>query len=145
MLPADGHVHSEWSWDAAHGSMRRTCARAVQLGLAAVAFTEHADYTPWTVTPGSALDEHHGSLVAPDGALTPPAMDLDGYLGCVHRCRDHFPGLRILTGVELGEAHWHTDAATALLHAGRFDQQASRRYRCASSDAPHRRRPGCRR
>ena len=46
VLPADGHVHSEWSWDAVDGSMERT-APAVAMGLPAVAFTEHADYTPW--------------------------------------------------------------------------------------------------
>ena len=40
VLPAGGHVHSEWSWDAYVGSMERTCARAVELGLPAVAFTE---------------------------------------------------------------------------------------------------------
>ncbi|MFC7757916.1 hypothetical protein ACFQY4_07665 [Catellatospora bangladeshensis] len=39
VLPAAGHVHSEWSWDAYVGSMERTCARAVELGLPAVAFT----------------------------------------------------------------------------------------------------------
>ena len=47
-LPADGHVHSEWSWDADLGSMEATtCARAVELGLPAVAFTEHVDCTPF--------------------------------------------------------------------------------------------------
>ncbi len=30
VLPADGHVHTEWSWDAPNGSMERTCARAVK-------------------------------------------------------------------------------------------------------------------
>ena len=40
MLRLDGHVHSEWSWDAINGSMVATCARALELGLAAVAFTE---------------------------------------------------------------------------------------------------------
>ena len=36
---ADRHVHSEWSWDAAQGDMMATCARAVELGLPALAFT----------------------------------------------------------------------------------------------------------
>ena len=93
VLPADGHVHSEWSCDAPDGSMERTCARALDLGLRAVAFTEHADYTPWTVLPGE-LDgyEHLIAFVTPEGSLAPPAMDLDGYLECVQRCRDQFPG-----------------------------------------------------
>jgi len=47
-LPADGHVHSQWSWDAHDvGAMADTCARAVLLGLPAVAFTEHVDFTPF--------------------------------------------------------------------------------------------------
>ncbi len=53
MLPPDNHVHSEWSWDARSGSMELTCQRAVELGLPAVAFTEHADYTPWTLSRGA--------------------------------------------------------------------------------------------
>ena len=39
MLPADGHVHSQFSWDAPSGDMHATCARAVQIGLPALAFT----------------------------------------------------------------------------------------------------------
>ncbi|MBT0769090.1 PHP domain-containing protein [Kineosporia sp. J2-2] len=47
-LPADGHVHSQWSWDARLvGDMDATCARAVALGLPAVVFTEHVDLTPF--------------------------------------------------------------------------------------------------
>lgn len=120
----DGHVHSEWSWDARDGSMERTCERAVELGLAAVAFTEHADYTPWMVTVDE-FDEDHQHLrafVTPGGDLVAPPMDVEGYLECLERCRDRFPGLRIISGVELGEPHWHGDAAARLLAAGRFDR-----------------------
>ncbi len=103
--------------------MQRTCARALDLGLRAVAFTEHADYTPWTVLPGE-LDgyEHLKAFVTPEGSLAPPAMDLDGYLECVQWCRDQFPELRIISGVELGEPHWHRAVATQLLKAGEFDR-----------------------
>src|SRR6266446_5733836 len=68
VLPGDSHVHTEWSWDAPNGSMERTCARAVAMGLPAVAFTEHADYTPWVVI-GSDLDgyEHLQAFVTPGG------------------------------------------------------------------------------
>jgi histidinol-phosphatase (PHP family) len=102
--------------------MERTCARAVDLGLPAVAFTEHADFTTWTVL-ASDLDEHEHlkAYVTPDGSLTPPKLDLDGYLECVQGCRDTFPNLRIITGVELGEPHWHSSAAARLLDAGQFD------------------------
>ena len=123
MLPGDGHVHSEWSWDAPGGSMERTCARAVDMGLPAVAFTEHADYTAWTVLDGDLDDhEHLRAFVAPDGSLAPPALDRDGYLDCVQRCRDKFPELRIISGVELGEPHWHSEVAASLLKAGEFDR-----------------------
>jgi histidinol-phosphatase (PHP family) len=103
--------------------MQRTCARAVDLGLPAVAFTEHADYTTWIVL-ASDLDEHEHlkAYATPDGSLTPPKLDLEGYLECIQRCRDTFPDLRIITGVELGEPHWHSRVAARLLDAGQFDR-----------------------
>jgi histidinol-phosphatase (PHP family) len=122
-LPADGHVHSEWSWDALRGSMQDTCARAVELGLPAIAFTEHVDHTAWTVAldtlePGDLL----ATLATPAGLLTPPAFEPAGYLAAIEACRERFPGLRILSGLELGEPHWHATAAAAVLAAGRFDR-----------------------
>ncbi len=101
--------------------MERTCARAVEMGLPAVAFTEHVDFTTWAVTAGD-FEEPLRTLVTQDGYFTPPEMDLDGYLECVQRCRDRFPDLGILSGVELGEAHWHGDAAAKKLDAGQFDR-----------------------
>jgi histidinol-phosphatase (PHP family) len=123
VLPADGHVHSEWSWDATDGSMEGTCARAVDLGLPAVAFTEHADYTTWMVAV-SDLDEHEQlkAFATPDGSLTPPRLDVHGYLARVNECREKFPDLRIITGVELGEPHWHSGPVARVLDAGRFDR-----------------------
>jgi histidinol-phosphatase (PHP family) len=100
--------------------MERTCARAVEMGLPAVAFTEHADFTTCTFT--GDLSEHLQALAGPDGSLTPPEMDLNGYLECVQRCRDQFPAVRIFSGVELGEPHWHSGAAAAMLDAGQFDR-----------------------
>lgn len=123
-LPADGHVHSQWSWDAPDGSMEQTCERAVQLGLAAVAFTEHVDFAAWIVRPEDLVDYPHlQAFVEPGGTtLTPPPVDLDGYLECLERCRAKFPDLRVISGVELGEPHWSPDAAAALLFAGDFDR-----------------------
>ena len=121
MLPADSHVHSEWSWDALDGSMERTCARAVDIGLPAVAFTEHADFTTWTMI-AEELDERLRPLVTPEGFLTPPRMDVAGYQESLARCRDRYPSLRIISGVELGEAHWHEDLAARLLEVGHFDR-----------------------
>jgi histidinol-phosphatase (PHP family) len=121
-MPADGHVHSEWSWDAQLGSMEQTCERAAELGLPAVAFTEHVDSTTWPAPAGSPLARSHGALVSADGTLTPPPLDVDGYLACVERCRGRFPGLRILTGVELGEAHWHVHSVRKLVATDRFER-----------------------
>ena len=120
-LPPDSHVHSQWSWDALAGSMAGTCQRAVDIGLPAVAFTEHADFTPWALGPADKIPGEWRHLVN-GGVLTPPALDLDGYQDCLRRCRERFPGLRIMSGVELSEPHWHSARAAALLREGGFDR-----------------------
>lgn len=124
--PVDGHVHSEWSWDATSGSMERSCARAAALGLPGIAFTEHVDHTVWSVEPQEVnhLDPGHPVRTASDaaGRVRPPQFDVTGYLECVDRCRAMFPDLRILTGLELGEPHWHDVAARQLLALGPFDR-----------------------
>lgn len=121
-LPADGHVHTEWSWDAPYGSMAQTCARARAIGLPAVAFTEHADYTSWEVTAADLVrHDHLAPFIAPDGPLTPPRLDLAGYLESVQRCREQYPDVRIISGVELGEPHRHAGVAR-LLGAGWLDR-----------------------
>jgi histidinol-phosphatase (PHP family) len=120
-LPADGHVHSEWSWDAPGGSMERTCARAVEIGLASVAFTEHAEFTPWTIPPGE-LPPGLRARITPEGVIVLPVLDVGGYLECLQRCRDLFPALRIRSGVELSEPHWHGRRTAELLDLGGFDR-----------------------
>lgn len=124
VLPPDGHVHTEWSWDAIAGSMERSCARAVELGLPSIAFTEHADFTRWVVTPEIAtrMRPVRAARVASDGRFSPAPLDAAAYLTCVQRCRDRFPGLRILAGTELGEPHWHAGEVKDLLGRGGFDR-----------------------
>jgi len=124
VLPPDGHVHTEWSWDAANGSMEGSCAHAVDLGLPSIAFTEHADFTRWVIEPEVAvrMRSRHPDWIAPDGRFSPPPLDAAAYLACVQRCRDLFPGLRILSGTELGEPHWHEDRVKGVLDAGTFDR-----------------------
>lgn len=123
MLPADGHMHTEWSWDCEPGDMEASCARAVAVGLPAVAFTEHLDFTVWTgVEPASDAPAKVTDLITSDGTLAAPPLDVEGYLACVQRCRESFPGLRILTGVEVGEPHWHAGQVAAVLAAGQFDR-----------------------
>ncbi|MFI8891936.1 PHP domain-containing protein [Streptomyces paradoxus] len=121
MLPQDSHVHTQWSWDALAGSMERACQRAVELGLPSVAFTEHADVTPWTLEQGEQVPEAWHPLLA-DGVLTPPPLDVDGYRQCLETCRERYPDLRILSGVELSEPHWHAARVQALLEAGDFER-----------------------
>ena len=125
-LPPDSHVHTEWSWDAQLGSMEQSCAEAVRLGLPAIAFTEHLDYTVWTVGPEALAklqgDDPVALLSDTQGRVTPPAFDVAGYLGTVERCRTVFPELTILSGLEIGEPHWHAGAVDAVLASGTFDR-----------------------
>ena len=127
-LPADTHVHSEWSWDTggptsttAAGTMERTCERAVKIGLPVVIFTEHLDFTGWQIDAADVM-EHLRPLIGPTGTLAPPPMDVDGYLHCIERCRRQFPELRILTGVEFGQPHRDGEAAAKLLDVSELDR-----------------------
>lgn len=122
-LPADSHVHSEWSWDTAVGDMAGSCARAVELGLPAIAFTEHLDHTVWRIAlDGPYVMDHLTAIADPAGILTPPAFDATGYLEAIETCRERFPGLRILSGLEMGEPHRHAEQCAQVLAAGRFDR-----------------------
>ena len=120
-LPADDHVHSEWSWDAAAGAMEATCARAIEIGLPSLSFTEHADFTNWTYGVDADIPDHWSHHLD-QGLLRPPRLDVDGYLACLERCRERFPVLSIRSGVELGEPHWHAGQAEALLDSAPFDR-----------------------
>jgi histidinol-phosphatase (PHP family) len=122
-LPADNHNHSEWSWDAVAGSMEGSCARAVELGLPSIAFTEHVDRVRWRITvPVDQVGQRIAANLGPDGCFDPPPLDVDGYLASIERCRAKFPGLRILTGVELGEPHWFAEQSETLLGTGAFER-----------------------
>jgi histidinol-phosphatase (PHP family) len=82
--------------------MEKSCERALEIGLPAIAFTEHAD---WAIV-------HKGQH----------PVDIEGYLDAVERCRLKYTGLRILSGVELGEPHWFPDETARLLASGPLDQ-----------------------
>jgi histidinol-phosphatase (PHP family) len=148
----DRHVHTEWSWDAAFGEMTATCARAVELGLPAVAFTEHADFVAWVACPatevappvaGSRKDAAPAATTAPPDRwawstghlpghrwpvrtpVTPTRsayLDIAGYWKAIDRCRAAFPGLRIESGVELGEPNLFPAQVAALLAHGPLDR-----------------------
>jgi histidinol-phosphatase (PHP family) len=122
--PPDGHVHTEFSWDAPNGSMESTCKRAVELGLPSIAFTEHADFARWIpLTDDEELPDWMRLHRQPDGSVLPPQLDVEGYLASIQRCRELFPGLRILSGVELSEPHWHGRRTAELLDLASFDRR----------------------
>ena len=128
ILAADTHVHSEYSWDtggansaSAVGTMARTCARAVRIGLPAIIFTEHLDFSGWMAAPEDFL-EHLRPLVGGDGLMQPPPLDVEGYFQNIERCRRAFPDLRILTGVEFGQPHLDGRAAAAHLDLSALDR-----------------------
>ncbi|GAA3398872.1 PHP domain-containing protein [Cryptosporangium minutisporangium] len=121
--PPDGHVHTQFSWDAPFGNMERTCARAVELGLPSIAFTEHADFGITTLVDAEReLPAWLAKHTDAHGVITPPALNVEGYLAEVARCREKFPDLRILTGVELSEPHWHTRRTAEIVDLGGFDR-----------------------
>jgi histidinol-phosphatase (PHP family) len=114
------------------GSMEGSCARALELGLPSIAFTEHVDQTRWYIPADvqavmatgdyGATAQRLAARVGPDQRVIPAPFDIDGYLAAVERCRARFPGLRILTGVEMGEPHWFAQQSAALLRSGVFDR-----------------------
>lgn len=126
-LTADAHVHSEWSWDvgsdpASVGAMRRICERAVRIGLPAVVFTEHLDLEDdWRADSGD-IGEHAQKYVDETGHVRLPKFDVEGYLAAIERCRHDYAGVRILTGVELGQPHLWDEKARALLSSGAIDR-----------------------
>jgi histidinol-phosphatase (PHP family) len=125
--PMDNHVHTRWSWDtASSSSMQLACARAVELGLPGLAFTEHLDFTEFSDDDSAELAGlSHQRVPRPSrvGARRRVApLDVEGYLADLARCRDEFPGLRILSGIEAGEPHLFPASVAAVLSAGRFER-----------------------
>jgi histidinol-phosphatase (PHP family) len=124
-LPADDHVHTEFSWDAANrGSMDASCEQAIELGLPSIAFTEHVDPTPWVVPDHATamFGDDIAAHIGDDLRLRAPAVDFEGYFASIERCRVRYPSLRIVTGLEIGEPHWHPQTTRALLGSGRFER-----------------------
>jgi len=98
--------------------MRHACARAIELGLPAVTFTDHADLTTLAVSEDAAAYIQAIGGTVTGGIYQPPPLDVAGYLDCADRCRAEFTGLRIRAGVELGDPHLHPQAAAALAGSG---------------------------
>ena len=119
VVPADNHVHSEWSYDTTdQASMTGACERALDVGVPAIAFTEHLDFTLWGPgDPGQArgLEPRHRSRITP--------LDVTGYLAAIEECRQRFPDLRTITlhpsitwtlSIASAPAHYSSRAAATL-------------------------------
>jgi histidinol-phosphatase (PHP family) len=118
LKPADNHVHTQWSWDTSlEASMERCCERAVALGIPSIAFTEHVDFNTW----GDGDGGDHASVTIAT-RLYAQRLDVEGYLANVERCRDRFPDLRILTGIEAGEPHLFAGSVAGVLASAPFER-----------------------
>ena len=87
--------------------MEDMCARAVEIGIGEIAFTEHFDNNPADLCFGK--------------------FDYDSYISQIEAARARFDSLRILTGIEFGEPHmypeqiqavreWKLDVVLAVVH-----------------------------
>jgi histidinol-phosphatase (PHP family) len=137
----DGHVHTEWSWDTggphsdAAGRMEAMCRRAMQIGLPALAFTEHLDITSWAIEPAD-LPDRLRPLIGANGVLTPPPLQADGYLDSVERCRHDYPALQILTGVEFGQPHLDEPRARQVIDLDALDRVNGSLHTIPTTDEP---------
>ena len=90
--------------------MTRSCEQAIAAGLPGLAFTDHLDFTTWIdgdQIGAQNLDPHRYNRMH--------LIDLDGYYATLRECRQRYPELRILSGVEIGEAHlWAASAAATV-------------------------------
>jgi len=104
--------------------MAAHCARALELGLPSVAFTEHLDLTPWFVPPEALhmFPREGASYVAETSTFHASPIDFTAYFESVERCRATYPQLRILTGLEIGEPHWFPAEVAELVSSGRFER-----------------------
>ena len=97
--------------------MVRSCEQALAAGVPAVAFTDHLDFTDWTdgdQIGTENLDPHRYDRMH--------LLDVPGYLATLDECRQRYPDLRILSGVEIGEAHLWAASAGAMVSAWQFDR-----------------------
>jgi histidinol-phosphatase (PHP family) len=117
--------------------MVASCSRAAELRLPSIAFTEHVDLTAWIARPGVELPSVLARWLGADGRIAPPALDVAGYLRCVRRCRERFPGLRVLSGVEISEPHWHREEIAALLADVRPDRVLGSVHSIGGPGMPH--------
>src|ERR1700690_713817 len=93
--------------------MALSCEQALAAGVPAVAFTDHLDFTTWT-----GEDQIAAEQLDPRPYHRMRLLDVPGYLATLDECRRRYPDLRILSGVEIGEAHlWGASGAAVLASA----------------------------
>jgi histidinol-phosphatase (PHP family) len=97
--------------------MAAACERALAVGVPAVAFTEHLEFTTWCAEDAVAAD---GLELGWWEKIRP--IDVTGYQESIAECRERFPGLRILSGVEAGEPHLFGGSVAGVLATGPFDR-----------------------
>lgn len=103
--------------------MQLACARAVELGLPGLAFTEHVDFTEYSRADSAELADHpvpRPTRLADRPRVAP--LNVEGYQADLARCREEFPDLRILSGIEAGEPHLFPASVAAVLSAGTFQR-----------------------
>jgi len=106
----------------------------MQIGLPALAFTEHLDITGWAIEPQDLPYQLHG-LVA-EGFLAPPLLEAEDYLDSVERCRSRFPELQILTGVEFGQPHLDEARARQVIDLDALDRVNGSLHTIPITDEP---------
>ncbi len=100
-IPHDYHMHSEFSIDCDVSIVTR-CETAIELGLAEICVTDHADFVPKSRS---------------NGYYRP-----DAYFAEVERCRAVFGDrVTLRAGVEIGEWHIYPERATALAEGYPYD------------------------
>jgi histidinol-phosphatase (PHP family) len=97
--------------------MAGCCEQAIAIGLPAIAFTEHLEFTDGgegDAIGRAATDTRWWNRIRP--------LDVTGYLAQVAECRERYPELRILSGVEAGEPHLFARSARAIVSGSDFDR-----------------------
>jgi len=97
--------------------MIRACEQALEVGLPAVAFTEHVDFIRW----GAADNPMNGVPEARAAGSIQP-LDVEAYVASIQECRERFPDLRIRSGIEAGEPHLFSGGVAAMLAQAPFDR-----------------------
>jgi histidinol-phosphatase (PHP family) len=97
--------------------MARNCEQALAIGLPAVAFTDHLDFTQ-----GGEGDAITGVATNTRWFSSIKLLDVTRYLANIEECRQRYPGLRILSGVEVGESHLFAASAGAIVGSQPFDR-----------------------